>query len=246
MICLSTVKRFCKEYWKIENYQEAVNDTEQVWDCHHRHEIDWVLPREELIAIGRYYDVHYSELIFLTHREHAKLHAKVNDLGGQNNPMRGKTHTEEWKQKMRGKTSWNKGIPMSDEAKQKSSESHKGQKAWNKGLKTGIKPHNYIDIPYDVLYDLRVIQSLTKKEISLILKISESTVDKKLRENDIKLNSPGDSKKGCKSYQYKDISREVLYNLRIEKKLPINEIAKIIGVSKGTIRERLKKFNIKK
>ena len=88
MICLQTVEKYCQEYWKIENYPEAVNDQTQTWDCHHRHEIDWALPREELISIGRYYDVHYSELIFLTHAEHKCLHQK------------GTHHTEEAKQKI--------------------------------------------------------------------------------------------------------------------------------------------------
>ena len=45
MICLETVEKYCKEYWKIENYQEAINDTERRWHCHHRHEIDWALPK---------------------------------------------------------------------------------------------------------------------------------------------------------------------------------------------------------
>lgn len=74
MICLETVKKFCTEYWKIENYDQAVADKTQTWHCHHRHEINWALPKEELIAIGRYYDVHYSELIFLTPKEHVRLH----------------------------------------------------------------------------------------------------------------------------------------------------------------------------
>lgn len=63
MICLEKVQQYCQEYWKIENYDLAMADTTQTWHCHHRHEIDWALPMEELIAIGRYYDVHYSELI---------------------------------------------------------------------------------------------------------------------------------------------------------------------------------------
>lgn len=36
------------------------------------------------------------------------------------------------------RVAWNKGIPQSDEAKKKNSESHKGLNAWNKGL-TGYK-----------------------------------------------------------------------------------------------------------
>lgn len=95
MICLETVKRFCQEYWKIENYDQAVADESQTWDCHHRHEIDWVLPRKELIAIGRYYDVHYSELIFLTPEEHRRLH-NIGKVG----PWKGKHRTEETKAKM--------------------------------------------------------------------------------------------------------------------------------------------------
>lgn len=98
MICLKTVKRYCKEYWKIENYDQAVADESQVWHCHHRHEIDWALPTEELIAIGRYYDVHYSELIFLTPKEHLSLHK-----AGENHPMYGKEGC--WK----GKVGPNKG-----------------------------------------------------------------------------------------------------------------------------------------
>lgn len=95
MIHLKTVKRFCKEYWKIENYDQAMTDETQTWHCHHRHEIDWVLPKKELIAIGRYYDVHYSELIFLTREEHVRLHHK-----GKEGSWKGKHHTEESKQKM--------------------------------------------------------------------------------------------------------------------------------------------------
>jgi group I intron endonuclease len=37
----------------------------------------------------------------------------------------------------KGKTTWNKGIPMSEEARKKLSLSLKGRKSWNKGMKTG-------------------------------------------------------------------------------------------------------------
>lgn len=93
MICLETVKKFCKEYRLIENYDQAMADTTQTWHCHHRHEIDWALSKEELIAIGRYYDVHYSELIFLTPEEHKRLHFR-----GENNPQYGKEGTRKGKE----------------------------------------------------------------------------------------------------------------------------------------------------
>ena len=95
MICKYTVEQYCKEYWKIENYQEAVNDRTQTWHCHHRHEIDWALTKEDLILIGRYYDVHYSELVFLTQKDHVSLHNK-----GRIAPNKGKPHAAETKLKM--------------------------------------------------------------------------------------------------------------------------------------------------
>jgi len=49
--------------------------------------------------------------------------------------MLGKKHSEETKEKMRGRMPWNKGIPMSDESKQKLRETIKGKIPWNKGIK---------------------------------------------------------------------------------------------------------------
>ena len=43
---------------------------------------------------------------------------------------------------MKGHTPWNIGIPQSEEAKRKNSESHKGKTPWNRGKKTGIPPGN--------------------------------------------------------------------------------------------------------
>lgn len=52
----------------------------------------------------------------------------------------GRPHTEEWKQKMKGKIPPNKGKRMSDEFRKKCSLSHKGQIPWNKGLKAKNTP----------------------------------------------------------------------------------------------------------
>ena len=155
MICLETVKRYCKEYWKIENYQEAVNDTEQVWDCHHRHEIDWVLPREELISIGRYYDVHYSELIFITHSDHISLHqtGKEGPWKGKVGPNKGKRHTEETKQKI---SNANKGKHRTEEVKQKIGNALKGEN----------NPNYKYHITLEELYDLYVLQGLSQQKIA--------------------------------------------------------------------------------
>ena len=106
MICLQTVEEYCKEYWKIENYQEAVNDTTRTWHCHHRYEIDYNLSALELQALGFYFNRPFYELIFLTPSEHKRLHhtGKPFQKNNQYYLLRSKDfhHTEETKQKMKG------------------------------------------------------------------------------------------------------------------------------------------------
>ena len=62
----------------IENYDKAIADTTQTWDCHHKGEI---LPcgrfsPNDLKKFGLYYNRPASELIFLSHSEHSRLHTK--------------------------------------------------------------------------------------------------------------------------------------------------------------------------
>ena len=79
MINEYAAKKFCcEDLHLIENYELAVNDTTQTWDCHHRRE---VLPcgrfsADDLKKFGLYYNRPASELIFLTHSEHIRLHTK--------------------------------------------------------------------------------------------------------------------------------------------------------------------------
>lgn len=85
---------FCIEPEKIENYGDAMSDTSQVWECHHRLETHFsdgterpktaVLKKEELIALGMYYYRPAGELVFLTKTEHMSLHNK----GRKNSPDR--------------------------------------------------------------------------------------------------------------------------------------------------------------
>ena len=172
-------EKFCKEYWKIENYQEAVNDRTQTWHCHHRHEIDWVLPKEELIAIGRYYDVHHSELIFLTPREHKRLH-----MEGENNPNYGKECP--WKGKVgpqKGKLS-GKNNPMygkhhTKETKQKISNAMKGR--------VGENASNYkYHITEEELYNLYMVQGLSQQKIAELYGCTTQTICNKLKKYNIK------------------------------------------------------------
>ena len=77
MIYKKTVKAFCKDFTKIENYEKAMADSE-TWVCHHRLELDSIVPisKQELIGLGLYYNRPAEELIFLTKAEHTSLHHK--------------------------------------------------------------------------------------------------------------------------------------------------------------------------
>lgn len=118
MINEKRVRKFCKEdLSKIKNYDKAIADTTQVWDCHHMTETWWNCTRKELIENECYYNRKACELIFLTHSEHARLHKK-----GEKNPMYGKTHSEETRRKI-SEAAKN----ISDETRQKMSEAKKGE-----------------------------------------------------------------------------------------------------------------------
>ena len=121
MINLKNVKKFCKDDISlIENYDKAIADTTQVWDCHHRRET--IFSKADLIEIREYYNRPACELILLTKTEHIRIHhlgkhrseetcKKISDaLSGKNNPMFGKHHSAEARKKMselkKGKTPW--------------------------------------------------------------------------------------------------------------------------------------------
>ena len=79
MINEKYAKKFCCEDLSlIENYELAINDTTQTWECHHRGE---VLPCgrfsiDDLKKFELYFNRPASELIFLTPSEHRRLHFK--------------------------------------------------------------------------------------------------------------------------------------------------------------------------
>ena len=116
-------KIYCKDYQDIENYEKALADNFKGWDCHHRletHNSDGErrlvdLTRDELLALGMYWNRPAEELIFLTSMEHISLHHK------------GKQKSEETKNKM-SEAKKN----MSEETRNKLSEAHKGKNIWTK------------------------------------------------------------------------------------------------------------------
>ena len=122
MINIKKTKRYCKEdISKIKNYDKAIADTTQVWECHHMTETWWNCTAQDLIENECYYNRKACELIFLTRAEHNKLHKK------------GKHHSEETRKKIseacKGRPSPTKGLHFSEETKKKLSEAQKG-KSW--------------------------------------------------------------------------------------------------------------------
>ena len=111
MICERLIKLYCKDAPSlIENYDKAIADTTQVWQCHHRRET--IYSAKELIDIGEYYNRPACELIFLTPSNHRRLHnlgkhpseesrKKMSETKkGENNYLFGKHHSAEARKKM--------------------------------------------------------------------------------------------------------------------------------------------------
>lgn len=70
-----TISRICYEDPSlIENYEKAIADIINVWECHHRVETIMNCTHKELIAKGAYWKRPAHDLIFLTVSDHTKLH----------------------------------------------------------------------------------------------------------------------------------------------------------------------------
>ena len=140
MINVYVAQGYCKDDISlIENYEQAIADTTQTWECHHKDEIDLKLSRKELIIKKLYYGVPANRLIFLTKGEHTRIH------------WTGRKHTKKTKDKMKLVKSLNPllgekngmfGKHHSEEAKKKMSEARKGAIPWNKGKHPERKPHS--------------------------------------------------------------------------------------------------------
>lgn len=120
--CLNQLKMYCcEDLSNIENYDEAINDPDNMWALHHRMEthnsdgerrlVD--LTRDELKALDMYYHRPSAELIFMKRTDHLSLHHK------------GKRYSEEHKRKL---SEMRKGKHPSEESNRKRSETMKGHK----------------------------------------------------------------------------------------------------------------------
>lgn len=145
MISETQVKRYCSEdISNIENYDKAMADQTQTWDCHHRAEI---LPCgrysiNQLQKYGLYYNVPASQLVFLTHFDHMRIHKIGNNFGrkGKLGTRLGAIVSEQTKNKIRaskiGKPSPRKGVRLLESTKTKMSEAKKRRHWYNDGEKS--------------------------------------------------------------------------------------------------------------
>ena len=116
------INQLCKEYWLIENYEKAVNDDTQMYECHHRIEISedglhTIYSAKELYEAGLVWNRQPEELIFLTKSDHQKLHGNTIEFKEKiSETHKGKCHSEETKKKI---ADARKGKHLSDETKKK-------------------------------------------------------------------------------------------------------------------------------
>ena len=110
MISERYAKQFCKDDISlIENYEQAVNDKNRKWVCHHRR--GTIYSRDGLKEIGEYYKRPAIELIFMLKEEHTRFHKT------------GKHYSEDTKKKM---SESQIGKHLSEDTKKKMSESKMG------------------------------------------------------------------------------------------------------------------------
>lgn len=119
MINEKYAKKYCiDDLSMIENYELAIADTTQTWQCHHRLELtldgEFALSREQLKMHDMYFNRPYYELIFLTKAEHRRLHHK------------GKTVSEESRRKMSDAKKGKKRKPFTEDTRRKMSDAKKG------------------------------------------------------------------------------------------------------------------------
>ena len=134
MINERKARRYCKEdISKIKNYDLAIADTTQVWDCHHMTETWWNCSKQELIDNECYYNRKACELIFLTHAEHARLHMKnMSDETRRkiSEANRRRTHSDDTRRKI---SETMKCVHRSEETRKKMSDAAKRRWAKKKG-----------------------------------------------------------------------------------------------------------------
>lgn len=102
-----------------------------------------------------------------------------------------------------------------------------------------------IQIDRDVLYDLYITQNMSTKQIGAIVGVSKATIQSKLVKYGIVKDKQNIFKTIHKDNKYY-IDKDTIYDLYIKQNKSVEEVAKILNVSKFTITDRLKRYGIKK
>ena len=101
---------------------------------------------------------------------------------------------------------------------------------------------NYIQIDRDVLYDLYITQNLSIKQIANMYNAGKTTIQSKL----VKYGIVKDKKEISKTihkYDKYNTNKYTIYDLYIVQNKSIEEVAKILDISRSTLIRRLKEYN---
>lgn len=145
MISKNVIDYCCEDPSLIENYDKAINDNSEIWECHHRLETDKHMSKEQLQDQNLYLNRPACELIFLTKSDHSRLHAinvKEETNRKRSETLKGTKHSNESyrQQSISLKIKYNNGYinPMygkrqSEESNRKRSKSMTGRQHSSKG-----------------------------------------------------------------------------------------------------------------
>ena len=122
----------CEDISTIENYDKAIK-AKSTWDIHHKREITENKSKQQLIDEGLYFNRPANELIFLSRKEHNRIHREHNPQALENwlkagaDANKGRQKTDKEKQQIsetlkeyfKTHHPGNYGRPATDEFKQK-------------------------------------------------------------------------------------------------------------------------------
>lgn len=135
MISTKYAKEYCKEdIANIENYDVAVSDKDNLWECHHRRES--IFTQKELKKLGEYYNRPAVELIFLPQSKHRTLIVgRKKSAQHRANISRARIGMKFSEQHKKHLSESHMGHKWTDEMLKKVSEKRRGTRWYNNGVK---------------------------------------------------------------------------------------------------------------
>lgn len=111
-------------------------------------------------------------------------------------------------------------------------------------FKKGDTPYNKLNIPKESLIKLYIDEERTLEEVGKIFNTSAAVISKRMTAYKIKARSLSESHMGHIPSNKKDISKDILIDLYINKKLPMVKIAEILKCCNTIICDRMKLYGI--